>query len=586
MEKKNLYLNVTIFIISVLVGAGTIMAVKADLGIMGECASSSIYYFDADGDSYGDPANSIEACSMPENYVENSDDCDDTDAGINPGVSEVCDGIDNNCSGVIDEGLASSTFYFDFDGDGYGTTSPIIIACAAPVNYASTSNDCDDANVSVNPGASEICDGLDNDCDGQIDEGLATSTYYIDADGDGYGSASSTKAWCALPDGFSENDTDCDDNSAACYPGASELCDGLDNNCDGTVDEDCNSMKTWYYDADEDGYGNASSTVKAKTQPNGYVANGNDCDDTDADINPGASEVCDGLDNDCDGQIDEGLTFSTYYYDADGDGYGFTATTTVDCAAPEDYVDNSDDCDDTDADINPGADEICGDGIDNNCNGEADENCEEYTTFYRDADGDGDGDPDNAVSASSQPNGYVANNDDCDDTDADVNPGEIEICDDSIDNNCDGQVDENCASSTTYYRDADGDGYGDPDNSIKAVSRPDGYVDNSGDCDDTDVNIHPGADEVCDGVDNDCDGYIDEGCDDEDEAEPSECRPYGEYRNHGQYVSCWAHWTNWLKKQGEITGREKGQIMSMKAKQKGNSNSFSMKFKNKGNKNK
>jgi hypothetical protein len=103
--------------------------------------------------------------------------------------------------------------------------------------------------------------------------------------------------------------------------------------------------------------------------------------------------------------------------------------------------------------------------------------------------------------------GYPADVD-CDDGDPSVHPGATEICND-IDDNCDGSVDEGC---TTYYRDADGDGFGDPSDSTTATSPPAGYVANSGDCDDTDASVYPGASESCNGVDDDCDGAVDEGC--------------------------------------------------------------------------
>ena len=105
-------------------------------------------------------------------------------------------------------------------------------------------------------------------------------------------------------DGFSENNGDCDDTNAQVYSGAEEICDGLDNDCDGFVDEDAGSI--FYQDSDGDGFG-GSTTIQSCEQPSGYVAQGGDCDDSDATINPNAVEVCDGIDNNCDGVVDEGL---------------------------------------------------------------------------------------------------------------------------------------------------------------------------------------------------------------------------------------------------------------------------------------
>ncbi len=101
-----------------------------------------------------------------------------------------------------------------------------------------TNTDCDDTHASFHPGAAEICDGLDNNCNGEIDEGVKT-TFYRDADGDGYGNAAITTQACSAPSGYVNNNTDCNDANAAINPGATEVCDGLDNNCNGTIDEGC-----------------------------------------------------------------------------------------------------------------------------------------------------------------------------------------------------------------------------------------------------------------------------------------------------------------------------------------------------------
>jgi len=135
----------------------------------------------------------------------------------------------------------------------------------------------------------------------------------------------------------------------------------------------------------------------------------------------------------------------------------------------------------------------------------------EKSTYYRDADGDGYGDPSQSTEDTSQPSGYVSDNTDCNDSDASIYPGAEEICDDGVDNDCDGDIDEGCEEWHTYYLDADGDGYGDPNQSTEDTSQPSGYVSDNTDCNDSDASIHPGAEEICDdGVDNDCDGDIDQ----------------------------------------------------------------------------
>ncbi len=291
-------------------------------------ACTDLWYADADGDGYGDASSVTTGCSQPTGYVADSTDCDDSDASVHPGATEVCDGVDNDCDGAVDESGSSgaSTWYLDADGDGYGDASSSTTACSQPTGYVADGTDCDDTDSTVYPGATELCDGLDNDCDGTVDE-AAGSTWYLDADGDGYGDASSSTTACSAPTGYVADDTDCDDTDAAVYPGAAEYCNGYDDDCDGAVDESSAVDATeWFADADGDGYGDATSSTWACSAPTGYVADDTDCDDGDANTYPGATEICDGYDNDCDGILpaDE--------YDTDGDGtidcLGTTCTTT------------------------------------------------------------------------------------------------------------------------------------------------------------------------------------------------------------------------------------------------------------------
>ena len=226
---------------------------------------------ESNGSSQSDPFDG--PCSYPPSYW--------TDQGSHGGLPGTdCDG-----------GGGGGT---DADGDGYTTDG----------------GDCDDGNASVHPGAHEAPDGVDNDCDGQVDEGTTNS----DDDGDGY----------------SEADGDCDDVHDDVYPGAPEIADHVDNDCDGHVDEGTN-----VHDDDGDGYSEMDG----------------DCDDDNVHSYPGATEIGDGLDNDCDGEIDESMDPT----DDDGDGYS----------------EADGDCDDRNPEIYPGALEV-EDGVDNDCDGHVD----------------------------------------------------------------------------------------------------------------------------------------------------------------------------------------------------------------------
>jgi len=166
---------------------------------------------------------------------------------------------------------------------------------------------------------------------------------------------------------------DCNDASYLVSPDSPEICDGLDNDCDGAADLPTPAdPPTWYRDGDGDGYGDSADTAAGCSAPAGYVNNGLDCDDARTLVRPGAIEVCDGQDNDCDGDTDEddASLAPDWWRDGDGDGYGnATSAVLAACAAPEGYINNRDDCDDSDADVHPGAAEVCADGIDNDCDG-------------------------------------------------------------------------------------------------------------------------------------------------------------------------------------------------------------------------
>ncbi|MCB9746285.1 MAG: FG-GAP repeat protein [Alphaproteobacteria bacterium] len=242
----------------------------------------------------------------------------------------------------------------DVDGDGWK-------------NANAEGVDCDDFDETVFPDAPELCDEQDNDCDGEIDEGVIPR-YFADADLDGRGDPETFIDQCAQPEGWVENDFDCDDSDGTVYPAAEELCDLVDNDCDARVDEGSFSV---FADADGDGYGDPTTEEAGCALESGLVDVGGDCDDGDASVSPAADERCDGIDNNCDGEVDEdaAVDAGTWYVDADADGHGDSEDSRAACAQPEGFSPLDDDCDDSDADVSPSLEEVCNDFKDNDCDG-------------------------------------------------------------------------------------------------------------------------------------------------------------------------------------------------------------------------
>jgi hypothetical protein len=170
--------------------------------------------------------------------VQDNTDCIDWDSGIHPGATELCDNLDNDCDLIIDNGAPFITWYYDNDADGFGNVDISVEACSPPFSYVQDSTDCVDVDFSIHPGANEICDWQDNNCDGNIDEGWQPFTWFRDFDNDGYGDITVWLVHCSQPIGYILDNNDCDDYYNNVHPGANEICaDGLDNDCDGQIDE-------------------------------------------------------------------------------------------------------------------------------------------------------------------------------------------------------------------------------------------------------------------------------------------------------------------------------------------------------------
>ncbi len=306
---------------------------------------------DADGDGHVD-----DACwnVRPDGTENRGTDCDDTRNTVHPAAPESCNGVDDDCDGMIDEGVLE-TFYRDVDGDNYGRTAETMMACSRPTGYALVGGDCDDGETgnayapTVNPAAVEVCNGRDDDCDGMIDPDCACTNGATQPCGIDIGECTMGTQTCVGGTWAA-----CDGSQGP----VTEVCNGLDDDCDGTADEGLRVM--CYADGDSDTYGTGSLSSQCRDEtrgdlgfcPAGYSNRAGDCNDGTTAARPSNTEAlfpCDGIDNDCDGRVDEaGTNEIDCYRDLDGDTYGSGANDPA-CTCPAGWVTRAGDCDETGA---------------------------------------------------------------------------------------------------------------------------------------------------------------------------------------------------------------------------------------------
>ena len=371
-----------------------------------ECSiyDQSFFYVDADGDGFGSTDVVGWQCNSKaeeESWSTNNVDCDDTNNTVNPGQDEICDLTDNDCNGLVDEIHPKVPWYPDDDGDGFGASDQGESHCMSPGSeFTQLPGDCNDQDPDFRPTAPEVCDGLDNDCDGRIDDrdpGVVPTSrtpFFRDRDEDGYGDPSAQADRCEAPAGFVDNALDCDDRNPEVNPDAKvEECDFIDNDCDGLLDDfdtperskndvtiesaQKGSRTPYPCDTDNDNYGDADNNCLACRPTQGIaVTNVLDCDDTDILAN----------------------IPQNWYDDVDEDGVGAGSPTVFQCLNPNDYSDDDFteipkgeepnpplapqsqgvDCEPKDQTIYPGAHEVCGDNIDQDCSDADCSTCQEW----------------------------------------------------------------------------------------------------------------------------------------------------------------------------------------------------------------
>ncbi|OGS78240.1 MAG: hypothetical protein A3D31_14840 [Candidatus Fluviicola riflensis] len=546
--------------------------------------ATTVFYADTDNDTYGDGGSTIIACTQPVGYVSNGDDCDDNNNAIHPGATETCDGIDNNCVGGIDDNVVSQTWYLDSDTDGFGNPAVSQSNCAQPVGYVLNDDDCDDNDNLVGVAttvyyADADTDGFGDaaidsvactqpagyvsnadDCDDSDNLIGAGLSYYPDVDSDTYGDANaSATVACTPPANYVTDNTDCNDANPNQYPGATEI----PNN---SVDEDCNGSDLNTLGSQLAQYvftGNLCATpvLGVTAQPanalfSDYLASDSlTCAAGNNIINYSNWNTAATLDlakyyeftvtpDNCYELSLTQLTFLHRVSNTGGtpfvhvrsslDNFASDVFTTQITAPGTDFIE-------TVPLTGPFASiqgpvsfrfYVVSMGTsgatyrNDNVSLTGFINALPLQTYYADADNDGFGNPAVDSMDCAAPAGYVTDNTDCNDNDANENPNAVwfqDLDNDTfgnsavtltqctqpvgyVDNNSDcDDTDDNIGGSITYYEDADNDTYGNSASTTQACTQPVGYVLNANDCDDSNSAITIATDEFY--IDLDSDGF-------------------------------------------------------------------------------
>ncbi len=386
-------------------------------------ASLTTTYLDADGDGFGNVNADSASCSTPFGYVTSSTDCNDASNAVYPGATEVCNTIDDDCDGSIDEGLqvtptvaivsddldaticsgtsvtftaaptnggSSPAYQWKLNGNNVGTnvatysSSSLLngdivevvmtannlcqtsaTAISNTISFVVNANVVPTVNITSNLTGNTLCGSATVIFTASSSNEGVSPSYQWKLNGNNVGTNSASYTLVAAV----AND------QVSVVLSTTHTCQASPTTNSNTITLTASASNSYYLDADNDGFGNASSLVTDCSAPVGYIATAGDCNDSDSGINPDALEICNSIDDNCNGQTEEGVIFINLYLDNDGDGYGATSGAISACDLVAGYITTGGDCNDNNVNIQPGATEVCSNSIDDDCDGLVNEVC-------------------------------------------------------------------------------------------------------------------------------------------------------------------------------------------------------------------